>query len=411
MIVLVVVIGGYIFIGYSSPTAGPTLTLTASPTTVTAGNPVALTWRSTKATSCNASGTGAGTWSGVEPLSGKAVSSGYLSRPLISTFTIVCRGTSGTATASASVTVTAAVTFRPPTGGTSSGCTYNRTVAPCINGRISGAGASGWGSPAFDDEFSHESTLDTGKWSYGWFTGAAGEADPGPLSGPVSSAEDDCYDPSLVSVSGGYLKLSIRKVSPHVICSNASQGGNAGKGYEGGMITTYDWAAGDGTPTTTSPHFTFSSGFAEARIWLPTAANSGTDGPTGEATGTVSDWPVFWAPGHGEIDIMEGLGGSACWHVHNEANTIDPGGCGSGNFGGGWHTYAAEWTNGSVTFYYDGQDIGTETSAEMGDPTPLADAYPKYLGFSLQTNGRNSREDPATAPAAMYVSYLRVWEN
>jgi beta-glucanase (GH16 family) len=107
---------------------------------------------------------------------------------------------------------------------------------------------------------------------------------------------------------------------------------------------------------------------------------------------------------------MEGLGGTACWHVHNSAYSIGPGSCpsapsGTSGWGGGWHTFAVDWTPGSATFYYDGKNVGTETSSEMGDATPLG-AYAKYLVLGMQTDGKTE----LTYPATMYVDYVRVWQ-
>jgi hypothetical protein len=290
--------------------------------------------------------------------------------------------------------------------GTTSGC-YNGSVpAPCIGSTTTAA--TGWGTPVFDDEFNGTS-LNTSAWSYGYYSDDD-ESPTGELTGPVNSAEDDCYNPALVSESGGYLRLGIEAVSPGVTCLNS---GGATKGYETGMISTLNWNSYAGvTPSKGTGYFTFATGYAEARIWLPTANAAGVNGPTTGTTGTISDWPAWWLPGYGEIDILEGLGGSGCWHVHNSAYTLGPGGCGSGQYGGGWHTYAVDWTNGSATFYYDGQNVGTETSSEEGDSTPLGSTNYKFLILAMQTNEAeyNTSTDPDTAPAAMYVDYARVWE-
>lgn len=84
----------------------PTVTLTANPTSVQAGQSTQLTWSSTAATSCVASGG----WSGARTLS-NSESVGPLNSN--STFSLACTGPGGTTTASASVTVTAA----PSSGG------------------------------------------------------------------------------------------------------------------------------------------------------------------------------------------------------------------------------------------------------------------------------------------------------
>jgi Cellulase (glycosyl hydrolase family 5)/Putative Ig domain len=77
----------------------PTLSLIASPTTVSSGSASMLSWSSTHATSCTASGG----WSGSKAMSGTA-STGVLSSA--KTYTLTCRGASGTTPASHSITVT-----------------------------------------------------------------------------------------------------------------------------------------------------------------------------------------------------------------------------------------------------------------------------------------------------------------
>jgi hypothetical protein len=82
----------------------PTVTLTASPTSVTSGDASTLTWSSTNATSCTAS---AG-WSGSKGSSGSA-STGALTTA--TTFTLTCSGVGGSAAASAVVSITSANSF------------------------------------------------------------------------------------------------------------------------------------------------------------------------------------------------------------------------------------------------------------------------------------------------------------
>ncbi len=81
-------------------TPAPTVSLSASPTTVVTGGSSTLTWSSTNATSCTASGA----WAGAKALSGSE-STGVLT--VTSTFTLACTGAGGTASQSVTVTVTA----------------------------------------------------------------------------------------------------------------------------------------------------------------------------------------------------------------------------------------------------------------------------------------------------------------
>ena len=94
------------------------------------------------------------------------------------------------------------------------------------------------------------------------------------------------------------------------------------------------------------------------------------------------NWPT-----DGENDVLEGLGGQACAHFHNP--TSGPGACASGDFAGGWHTFAADWEPGSITYYYDETEFWQDTSGITSAPMYL------ILNLALTSSPSN------TAPAAM----------
>src|SRR3989344_114577 len=96
-------IGAYEYTGVTTNPA-PTISLTASPTSITSGTASTLTWSSTNATSCTASGA----WSGTKSTSGSQ-STGNLTAN--STFTLSCTGTGGTTNQSVTVNVTAPIAF------------------------------------------------------------------------------------------------------------------------------------------------------------------------------------------------------------------------------------------------------------------------------------------------------------
>ncbi len=224
-------------------------------------------------------------------------------------------------------------------------------------------GVSGNWTLKFDDEFSG-SSLDTTKWSTGWL--AAG------ITPPVNSEELECYDPSQVSVSGGYLNLS-------VVAKQESCGGTA-RPYASGMINSYN-------------KFDFTYGFIQASIYLP-----------GNSSGTIYNWPAWWSDGQGlnwptdgELDVVEGLGGQACFHFHSPSGA--PGGCVSSNYTG-WHTYGANWQPGSVTYYYDGTEVGQINSGIT--------SVPQFLVLNLAVD--NSNGGPISVPSTMKVDYVRVWQ-
>jgi hypothetical protein len=88
----------------------PTVTLTASPTSVASGATTELTWSSTNATGCSASGG----WSGMLATSGSQASA-----PLAAgtAFTLSCSGAGGTASQSVTVTVSVAASGKSGGGG------------------------------------------------------------------------------------------------------------------------------------------------------------------------------------------------------------------------------------------------------------------------------------------------------
>jgi hypothetical protein len=87
-----------VFNGTTSAPPAPTLAFSASPTSIISGSSSTLTWSSTNASSCTASGS----WSGNEPTSG-TTSSGALTSN--STYDLSCTGIGGTVSQTASVTV------------------------------------------------------------------------------------------------------------------------------------------------------------------------------------------------------------------------------------------------------------------------------------------------------------------
>ncbi len=90
----------------TTPPPKPTATISVSPTSITQGASATITWSSTNATTCTASGA----WSGSEATSGTQSVTPTAAGSL--TYSLACAGTGGSANGSATLTVTAA-----PTGG------------------------------------------------------------------------------------------------------------------------------------------------------------------------------------------------------------------------------------------------------------------------------------------------------
>ena len=308
------------------------------------GSSATITTSGTTTTTGSRSGQVAGRSSATRPRSGGKVGASTTTK----TTTSKTSGTTNTTSGTTATTVAPVVIAAPTT-----------TTAPPV---VVSSGPQPYGQPAgswnlnFDSEF-NGSGLDTSQWSTGWFGSG--------ITSPVNSYEVQCYDPNQVSVGGGSLTLT-------AIARSESCGGVT-RPFASGIVTT------NGT-------YNFTYGYMEARIWLP-------------GSGSISDWPAFWADGQnwpttGEIDVMEGLGGAACAHFHYSGG--GPGTCASGGFGGGWHTFAADWEPGSITYYYDGAPVWSTTSGVT--------SAPMYLILNLALNSGDG-------PASMAVDYVRVWQH
>jgi beta-glucanase (GH16 family) len=220
----------------------------------------------------------------------------------------------------------------------------------------------------FDDEFSNNS-LSGSDWTTGWYGSG--------ITQPVNTtAELECLDPSHVVEGSGELDLNLT-ATPET-CDSSS--GELNEPNASGMVTT-------------TGKFSYTYGYMEARVWVP-------------GSSSVDDWPQVWEVGQGgqwpqdgELDVMEGLGGSACYHFHDPSG--GPGGCASGNFAGGWHTFGADWEPGIVTWYYDGVDVGSVTSGITSSPM--------YLLLTLAVD--HTYGGPVLTPATMRIDYVRVWQH
>ena len=262
-----------------------------------------------------------------------------------------------TATTTPTTTTPRATTTTTPTPPPASAPVTTTPVAsgqPSTTTPVSGA-------YLFDDEFNGTS-IDTSKWTPNWFDG----------SGPVNSAEAAGYSSSHLSVGGGYLSMTLT--------ADPIYSSKLGKTlpYTGALLTTQPAGQFKVMP----PYR------VEARMFLPASG------------GQVANWPAFWSngnswPADGENDVVEALGGDACWHYHSPSG--GPGDCANGNLSG-WHTFASEVKNGVATYYYDGAPVGT-----IAQGITLS---PHYL--VLQQSISDHHPETAAAPATVLVDWIRV---
>ncbi|MGV9271444.1 glycoside hydrolase family 16 protein [Kitasatospora sp. NPDC003701] len=268
---------------------------------------------------------------------------------------------SPTATATATPTATPSPTAKPTATPSPTATPIATPTAPASGSGPLGIAGS-W-RPVFADEF-NGSSVDSAKWTPNWF--GCQTCTTQPVNPDIELA---AYAPSQSTVGGGSLHLNIAQ-QPTTVNGKTYP-------YRSGMLSSNGKAE-------------FTYGAFEARIHLPAAGSQ------------IANWPAFWTDGHnwpadGEMDVMEGLGGQACYHYHSPSG--GPGGCATGDYSG-WHTYGAEWKPGSVTYYYDGKQVGQITTGISSSP--------QYL---ILNNAVWSGGGPSAVPADMQVDYVRVWQH
>ncbi|MGZ0149146.1 CBM96 family carbohydrate-binding protein [Kribbella sp. WER1] len=217
----------------------------------------------------------------------------------------------------------------------------------------------------FDDEFSG-TAVDTTKWETGWFKEG--------ISDGVNSDNLQCYDSKQVTESGGFLNLTLAQ--RQATC----RGGT--KDYVSGLVNT-------------RKSFSQLYGSFEARVCLPDA----------NGDGKVDGFPAWWTngpasvpwPDHGEIDVLEGISGGTKASLHY-ANPLYDGGTYSSTPLVGCHNFGSQWTNGNVTFYYDGKPLWSHA---------FNATLPQFLIFNYAI--RQHADEAITPGSALRVDWVRVW--
>jgi autotransporter-associated beta strand protein len=231
-----------------------------------------------------------------------------------------------------------------------------------------------WGL-LFADEFNGTS-LDTRKWTTQFPWGGVHNSDSYAIA-------------SNLSVSGGHLTQTAKRES----CN--------GYDFSSAAISTgYD-------------KFTFTYGYAEARVKLPTKLGS---------------WPAFWGLYTGwppESDIMEFpcfTSGETyedyniAYHYTNSSGNPAAYGSGltnpgsAGNLTYEYHTFGMEWTSGDIKYYFDGNWM-----CQVYDDSAIAQMGYMYLLLDYSVGGWAGK--PSTSQWAsgasdtFQVDWVRVWQQ
>jgi beta-glucanase (GH16 family) len=292
----------------------------------------------------------------------------------------------------AAAVIVAALVVAAVVGGTVGAATPHSTTAtvapapqvaasePCQGTRP--LGLPGAWKCTFDDEF-NGNTLNTRLWV------------PQLTANSAYVAGSDCYvnSPSTVSVSGGHLNLSVRRV-PAFTCADPA--GNFTSHYEAGMVSTYGL-------------FNQTYGAFEVHAKLPPATVSGLQETFWLYPQTLSygGWPYS-----GEIDFAEFY--SQYWgldvpFIHYAQSSGDPNAtaytCALDQ--NSFNTYGVDWTPTTITVLYNGEICNVDHPVTGGAPfnEPFFIALTQALGIG--TNAASAAAPPTAATTQ--VDWVRAW--
>ena len=116
-------------------------------------------------------------------------------------------------------------------------------------------------------------------------------------------------------------------------------------------------------------------------------------------------WPDSNNWSDGEIDFPEGNLDSTFWaYMHHRGDPTSQEAYDTGDTYAGWHTATIEWTQQAVTFYVDGQEIGSSTNAGTIPDTPMH--------LVLQTETQLTGGAPSDSAAGhVYIAWVVVYKQ
>lgn len=284
-----------------------------------------------------------------------------------------------------------AVVCVPSVGSAGAATSLPSNTAGNCGGTVMPKPGGGTWQCSFDDEFTG-TTLNSANWvvqqtaTSGFTTGQA----PGIV----------CYlnSHNNVSVSGGYLNLTVRKESTPVNC-----GGGYTSSYSGGMVSTYQL-------------FTQTYGLFEVRAKLPATTVKGLQE-------TLWLWPAndtkFGAwPASGEIDFAEFYSQYSTLdvpYIHYVPAKADPNvtayNCTINP--GQFNTYGLQWTSTSLTVLYNGKTCLVDQwdpAAPLVSPEPFN--QPFFIALTQALGIGTNAFTPGTTPlpATTQVDWVRAWK-
>jgi hypothetical protein len=200
--------------------APPTVTLSAGPTSIASGGSSTLTWSSTSATSCSASGG----WTGTKATSGTV----KVAPTSTATYTLSCTGNDGSAQESATVTVLAPPTVTLSAGPTSIASGGSSTLTWSSTNTTSCSASGGWTGTKATSGTVKVSPSSTATYTLSC-TGAGGS---GQASTTVKVAPSVTLSASLATIASGG-SSTLTWTSANATSCTASGGWTGTKGTSG----------------------------------------------------------------------------------------------------------------------------------------------------------------------------------
>ncbi len=230
----------------------------------------------------------------------------------------------------------------------------------------------------FADEF-NGSSLDSSKWrTCFWWADVTCSIE--------SNHELELYNPGDVLVQNGVLRLRAQRRD--MVAWNGVT-----YHYTSGMVMT------GGRSGQVNPGFTFTYGYAEARIWVP--AGKGL-------------WPAFWTlplsySWPPEIDVMEILGDTTTqYHMNYHYVGGNAGSTWTGpDFAAGWHVIGLDWSSTALVWYVDGVERWRFTDAAH----ITNEAHYLLLNLAVGGDWPGSPDGNTPFPSYYDVDYVRVWQR
>jgi beta-glucanase (GH16 family) len=256
--------------------------------------------------------------------------------------------------------------------------TRTPTATPSQSAQPTPFGQGGSWRLVFHDEFDG-TALDTTKWHtcFWWATDTCSIE---------SNHELELYNRDDILVQNGSLRLRAQKrdlVGWNGVIYH----------YTSGMVMT------GGRKYEKPPEFTFTYGYAEARVKVP--AGQGL-------------WPAFWMlpvsyNSRPEIDIMEILGHQPnVQHMNYHYVGGDSGATWTGpDFSAGWHTFAVDWEPSAIIWYVDGVERYRFTN------TAYISNEPMYVLLNLAVGGDwpGAPNSSTVFPSYYDIDYVRIWQK